>query len=88
MQNAVREVVSAIEPNFVFDSHFVISQVIKRHSDAYIHFAAPGDTTAAMHGRIAQLIRDTGLVARMDQESWSDTIHGDPGSNALWRRTA
>ena len=88
MEDAVRQIVSGIGLGLAFDSHFVISQILKHDSDAYIHFAVPGDATNTMHGRIAELIRDSGLVVRMEQEAWSDTIHGKPGTCALWRRTA
>lgn len=95
MIDAVRNVLNDIDKNVVFDSHFIIAQIIKQHSDVYIHFAGPNgvETTAQMHHRIAQLIADTGLATRLTSElapqlpydSWSDTIHGTPGKCALWK---
>jgi hypothetical protein len=86
MKQAVSQVIETIEPGFVFDSHFVIAQLIKHHSDAYIHFAGPNQTTAQMHGIIAQIIGNLAFVKKLRQESWSDTIHGTSGRCALWER--
>ena len=86
MEDAIRAVVERIEPHYAFDSHFVISQLIKRHSDVYIRFAGPDETTAQMHARIAHIIQATGLVRRLPQQSWSDNIHGSSTDCALWQR--
>jgi hypothetical protein len=90
MQDAVNQIVDPIAAGYAFDSHFVIAQLIKYHSDAYIHFAGSNETTAQMHGRIAQLIGDLPTVRKFPQEpprlSWSEHIHGNPGPCALWEK--
>ena len=87
MQNAVTQIIAEITPGFVFDSHFVISQIIKFHSDAYLHFAGPNESTAQMHGRIAQIISASSSARKLPQSSWSINIHGTPSDCALWERT-
>ena len=86
MEDAVNKIIAGIEPELVFDSHFVIAQVLKRDSEAYIHFASAGETTAQMHGRIAQIIQRSSSVRQLPQQSWSETIHGSPRRCALWQR--
>ena len=69
MKQTVSLVLNGIDKDVVFDSHFVIAQIIKKHSDVYIHFAGPNgvETTAQMHGRIAQLITDSGLATQLKE---------------------
>jgi hypothetical protein len=86
MENAVKEIVEKINPGMFFDSHFVIAQIIKHYSDAYIHFAESAETTAEMHGRIARMIGQLRCVGNTGEKSWSEHIHGEPGKCALWRR--
>jgi len=88
MKTAVNKIIRPIKRGLVFDSHFVISQIIKdKHlSDVYIHFAAGKEKTRRMHGRIANYIGDSGLVKRLPQKSWSDNIHGYPNACTLWKR--
>jgi hypothetical protein len=86
MENAIRQIIDEIQPNYVFDSHFVISQIIRDHSDIYIHFAGPNETTAQMHGRVAQIIQRLPNVRQLQQQSWSTNIHGTPSECALWQR--
>ena len=86
MQNIVAQIIDVINTGYVFDSHFVISQIIKIHSDQYIHFAGPKETTAQMHGRIAQLISSLPTVKLITKNSWSDNIHGTPSECALWEK--
>ena len=89
MQEAVSCILNGIDKGLVFDAHFIIAQIIKQHSDVYIHFAGPAGlaTTAQMHGRIAQLIGDSGLATQLAQyDSLSDTIHGTPDKCSLWQK--
>jgi hypothetical protein len=89
---ALREILEGIQPGFVFDSHFVINQLIKNYSDEYINFVANfaggEQPTLTAHQRIGhEILRfDGDLVNRQSGDSWSETIHGRGGSCALWRR--
>lgn len=40
MKDVIREIINSIPKNFIFDSHFVINQIIKNYSDEYLQFAA------------------------------------------------
>ena len=86
MQNAVTQIITEINPGFVFDSHFVISQILRFYSDAYLRFAGPNESTAQMHGRIAQIISASSSVRKLPQSSWSINIHSTPSECALWER--
>ena len=87
MAQAVSAVLMRSRKGLVFDSHFVIAQIIKHHTDAYIHFARHSETTKHMHSRIAKLIGASGLVIQLKQfDSWSETICGKPDKCALWQR--
>lgn len=65
-----------------FDSHFVISQLIKYHSDVYLTFAsgvnASTDKILAVHGQVVREIakHEQSLISRMKNRLWSENIHG------------
>jgi hypothetical protein len=92
MQNTIRQILDAIPSNYVFDSHFVIQQLLKNHSDEYLQFAAQyADNTRptfVTHGQIGQLIN--GFVGeRIDQielPGWSENIHGNASKCTCWRK--
>lgn len=85
-ESCIKEIVAEIPAGCIFDSHFVIGEIIKRYSDAY-RFASDDESTAQMHGRIAQMIGRCQHVDKFtDDESWSNTIHGKPSQCALWKR--
>ena len=75
MQNAIEEVISQLQTGWVFDAHFVINQLIKNHSDVYIHFAGPDQTTAQMHGHISQIIDNLPNTKQLGDNSCSENIH-------------
>ena len=85
MTNAVQEIIDGIKTGRVFDAHFVISQIIKHHSDLYIHFAGTNETTNHMHSRIAKMIKRFS-VKPLPQQSWSENIHGIPSECSLWEK--
>ena len=92
MRNVICEILNTIPSEHVFDSHFVIQQLIKNHSDEYLNFARKLETeiisTANFHSQIAQIIatfQDT-IISRLEGVSWSDNIHGKPSACAIWRK--
>lgn len=91
-EQIVRSILEPIPKDFVFDSHFVIKQLIMNHSDEYLRFAAQycdgKAPTLTTHQQIGQVIKgfDASLVERLPYQSWSMTIHCTPGECALWRR--
>lgn len=77
---------------FIFDTHFIISQLIKKHSDVYLAFASTINPrtkrTALVHGGISQAIAafEGTLVRQLKDKSWSETIHGNGGECACWQK--
>lgn len=86
MNNAISQIVANIPVGYVFDAHFVISQLIKHYSDAYIHFASPGQTTAQMHGLISQIIRAQPNTIYLGGNFYSENIHGIPSLNSYYEK--
>lgn len=84
MQNAISKILNGIPKGKVFDSHYVISQLIKYHSDVYLNFSsainANSDKTLAVHGLIGKEIAkfESNLISRIANMSWSENIHGRP----------
>lgn len=92
ISEAIESVVSEIEPGYIFDSHFVIKQLIKRDSDSYLRFccqyADSNEVTLTAHQQIGQEIKkfDNNLVKRQGFESWSENIHSKASKCAAWKR--
>jgi len=95
IKEAVQTILEAIPEGYVFDSHYVIEELLGREefTDAYLVFACnyvdsnrPTLTTHQQIGHIINTFSGT-LVERMNYESWSMTIHRRGGKCALWRRT-
>ncbi|MDP8204996.1 MAG: hypothetical protein P9L95_10745 [Candidatus Tenebribacter mawsonii] len=84
MNNAVSQIIGQIPVGYVFDAHFVISQLIKHYSDVYIHFAGPNQTTAQMHGKISQIIDNLPNTRQLGNNFYSENIHGISGVNTYW----
>ncbi len=89
-KKAIESILNGIQSGCVFDSHFVVNELIEKHSDQYIRFAAQhatgGEPTLKTHQEIGRIIKGfVGiLVERLEHESWSLTIHHTPGKCALW----
>ena len=90
MHEAIREILDKIDPNMIFDSHFVIQQLIKYHSDAYLEFAgginASTGKTLAAHGLIGMEIAkfEPDLITKLEHKAWSENIHGTPSDCTAW----
>jgi hypothetical protein len=92
METAIRTIVDQVPKGCVFDSHFVINELIKRYSDEYLTFAcrfAGGNEqpTLAAHGQIGQEINklDGTVIAKVG-EAWSENIHRTPSPCTCWRK--
>jgi hypothetical protein len=91
MKNAIREIIENVPKGKIFDSHYVINQLISDYSDEYLAFASKIETqkneTALVHGQIAQEIKkNSDLVELIDGEFWSDNIRGKASECAGWKR--
>ena len=90
--DAIENILRKIGSGYMFDTHFVIEQIIKHHSDEYINFVAQyantDMSTFTAHGNIGKEINkfNSNLVELQKQESWSENIHGNPSNCALWLR--
>ena len=92
MEDTIREILEVIPPGRVFDSHYIITQLIKHHSDVYLTFASGIDAgskkTEMVHGHIGKKIAEfeSGIIERVEEKSWSENIHGKPGECTAWRK--
>ena len=84
MKDAIAKIIDEIGAGNVFDSHYVISRLIKDYSDEYIHFATPKQNTKQMHGIIAQLIDDLPNTKQLGNNFYSENIHGKPSVCTYW----
>ncbi len=92
METAIRTIIADVPQGHIFDSHFVINELVKRFSDQYLSFAARfavgnPQLTLTAHGRIAQGI-DTldGTVIDRIGDAWSENIHKILSKCACWRK--
>ena len=92
MQNAIKEILKGIPEGKIFDSHYIISQLIKHHSDVYLIFASDIDVesqkTAVVHGQIGKKIAqfESGIIKRVEELSWSENIHGNSSECTAWKK--
>ena len=92
VKNAISEILNGISKGKVFDSHYVISQLIKHHSDIYLTFAsginATSNTTLAVHGQIGKEIAkfESSSISRISNMSWSENIHGNSSECTAWEK--
>ena len=92
ISEAIENIVEEIKPGHIFDSHFVIQQLIKKYSDEYINFTsdyANGDAlTLSSHQGVGSEIKKFNgqLVERLDFDSWSENIHGNCSKCAAWKK--
>jgi len=92
MQNAISEILSGIPKGKVFDSHYVISRLIKNYSDVYLVFASgintSSDRTLAVHGQIGKEIAkyESVSISRIANKSWSENIHCNPSECTAWEK--
>jgi len=96
IQNVIAEIVNGIPRGYIFDSHYVIRQLIKRDYNAYLAFVCrfqPNTVTGgSVDGQLAQEITPIakqGIVEKLEGfESWSETVTGNPCECACWRKIA
>ena len=92
MEQAIHAIISKVPKGCIFDSHFVINEIIKRFSNEYLSFARGIKTddpqlTAIVHGQIARKI-DSCCKDLIEEksESWSENIHRTPSKCTCWRK--
>lgn len=92
MQNAIQSIVNEVPKGHIFDSHFIINELIKRSSDEYLAFVsnfAMGNQkiTLTSHGKIGQEINKLdGTVLQKIGDAWSENIHKTPSKCTCWKK--
>ena len=92
MQNSISQILNGIPRGKIFDSHYVISQLIKLHSDVYLTYASGisggPKKTLTVHGQIGKEIAkfEPSTVSRLDNLSWSENIHGNSSECTAWEK--
>ena len=96
MQDAIADILSKIEKGCIFDSHYIITQLIKYYSDVYLEYACgikfSTNKTLSVHGHIGQEIANFEStsdelqiqIRRLDNMSWSENIHGNSSKCTAW----
>ena len=90
MQNVIRTIIEKIPSGRIFDSHYIINQIIKNYSDEYLAYAgnfnAATDRTLVVHGNIGKEISkfNTIMIRQLSDPSWSENIHGNASECTCW----
>jgi hypothetical protein len=91
MQQTLTTIINIIPRGCIFDSHYIIEQLIKNYSDEYINFVSQYANTPlatlTAHGKIGQEISKlNGICIKLDNESFSYNIHNNPSLCAAWQK--
>jgi len=93
LEDAVKEIVRDFSSGKIFDSHVVIDELRDnpKYSEVYLHEISEKQDAVKYHGRIAQIIRDSGLVTAVqdgneDMKISTRNVHGGITPNHVWKR--
>lgn len=93
LKDAVCEIVKSFTSGKIFDSHGVIEELRNnpKYSGGYLHEISGKQNEAQYHGRIAQIIRDSGLAEAVpdgnkDMLINTKNVHGELTENHVWKR--
>ncbi len=93
IDQAILKVIQSLKKNRTFDSHTVIEELFKNHSDELYNFIAKygkgANRTLVVHGnigkRIAQLEKGK-LIKRLTPKAQSHNIHHNISANTSWKK--
>jgi hypothetical protein len=91
ISNAIQTVVNEVPKECIFDSHFIINELIKRFSDEYFTFVSNfaiksnNNLTLTAHGQIGQEIKKLNNV-EMIGDAWSENIHKTSSKCTCWKK--
>lgn len=91
MKNAIDKIVKKVKSGYIFDTHFVIGELIKNYSDEYLLFASKysssNNLTLTFHGQIGQEINklDGKSIDKVGW-SWSENIHREASKCTCWKK--
>lgn len=92
VETAIRKIVNEVPKGRIFDSHFVVNELVTRFSDQYLAFAgrfSGGDEkrTLAAHGQIGKRINKLdGTVIQRIGRGWSENLHKKPSPCTCWKK--
>jgi hypothetical protein len=95
IQDAIKRIIEVIPKGKIFDSHYVINQLISDYSDEYLTFASSiadsQNKTSTVHGQIGKEIKkfsDSGLIKQEGEtgDFWSDNIRGNASECTGWKK--
>jgi hypothetical protein len=85
IENCITKIIEKIPKGVMFDSHYVINQLIFHYHDEYLTFA--NNNTLSTHGLLAQEISKLKkLVKKQPSQSFSENINRKGSTCALWKR--
>ncbi len=93
LEDAVKDIIVNFSSGKIFDSHVVIDELRSnsKYSTIYLHGIGKNEDITNYHKRIAEIIRDSGLVTAV-QDGNNDmmintrNVHGCITPNHVWRR--
>ncbi|MDR0516454.1 MAG: hypothetical protein LBH25_05345 [Fibromonadaceae bacterium] len=93
MKNAIQEIIKKVPKGKIFDSHYVINQLISDYSDEYLAFASSvagsKKKTNTVHRLIGEEIKKfSDLIEQVGEvgDFWSDNIRGNASVCTGWRK--
>jgi hypothetical protein len=91
MKNTIEEIVKNVPKDCIFDTHFVIGELIKNNSDQYLSFACKyaesSEITNSTHMQIGKEINKLdGSILEKIGPSWSENIHRNPSECTCWKK--
>ncbi len=90
MQNSIKKIIEDIPKGCIFDSHFIINELIKKYSDQYLYFVKKfikkdNQITLILHGQIGKEINKLNNIKKIG-DSWSENIHKTPSKCTCWEK--
>ncbi|MDR3000063.1 MAG: hypothetical protein LBU89_02265 [Fibromonadaceae bacterium] len=94
LKEDIIKIVDDIKMGYLFDSHFVIRQLLKWFPNKYLEFSgsirAGGSKIAITNGQIAIILKSKQIkefIEKVEGETfYSESINGKPLNNAGWRK--
>jgi len=92
MKKSIEQILNTIPKGMIFDSHYIVSQLMKHHSDNYLSFASKFNSgnkiTNTTHMQIGKEVAkfEDDVITRKENMSWSENIHGNSSECTAWRK--
>lgn len=94
IKSTIEKIIKDIPQGCFFDSHTIISILIKEYPNVYLGFVQEfpksnsDGLTLAVHGQIGIIIKefDDALVKKQEHLSWSENIHNKFNKCTCWEK--